>query len=257
MTHDEPPRTDEPGRIIAHRGASRAAPENTIAAFRAAAAQGARWIEFDVSLLGDGTPVVHHDATLDRCTNRAGPVARLSRNELGAIDAGSWFSPQFRREPLPTLEDALNAIEALDLCANLEMKAHDAAPGPLAAAIAEALARRDWASRRVVVSSFDHGELFALRERMAKIPIGVLYEAPSPDWRETLARLQAEALHLDWMELDGALLEAARADGRRVRVYTLNDPIAILPFRDRLASVITDHPPLFLEDAKWAGWAAG
>ena len=80
----------DPGRIVAHRGASRVAPENTLAAFREAAAQGARWIEFDVSLLGDGTPVIFHDPTLDRCTDATGPlgtgVATRAAGAGGGVD---------------------------------------------------------------------------------------------------------------------------------------------------------------------------
>ena len=79
------PDTSTPGRIVAHRGASRIAPENTLSAFRVAAQQGARWLEFDVSLLGDNTPVLHHDATLDRCTDSAGPLDRLTASDLAAI----------------------------------------------------------------------------------------------------------------------------------------------------------------------------
>lgn len=249
------PRPDAFARVIAHRGASGSAPENTLAAFRLAAELGARAIEFDVSLLGDGTAVVCHDGTLDRCTNRAGPLAAIGLRDLPGIDAGGWFGAGFAREALPTLEAVLDLIEALGLQANLEMKAHDAAPGPLAAAVAAALARRDWAARRITVSSFDHGELAALRRLAPRCPLAVLYEAPAPDWREFLAALDAEAIHLDYTALDAAVLDAARRDGRAVRVYTVNDPSAVLGLRDAgLDGLFTDHPSRFLSDPGWAAW---
>ena len=72
------PNVADPGRIMAHRGASLAKPENTLGAIRTAAAQGAWWIEFDVSLLGDGTPILHHDSTLDRCTDKSGALRSAS-----------------------------------------------------------------------------------------------------------------------------------------------------------------------------------
>ena len=144
MPHGPLPRpdTDTPGRIVAHRGASRAAPENTLAAFRLASRQGARWLEFDVSLLGDGTPVLHHDKTLDRCTNGTGALDRLTAADLAGIDAGSWFGAQFTGEPLATLEQALDLIGELDLSANLEMKPHGAPPEPIARTVATALGTR-------------------------------------------------------------------------------------------------------------------
>lgn len=258
MRQTEFPDTDAPGRIIAHRGASRVAPENTLGAFRAAARQGAGWIEFDVSLLGDGTPVLHHDATLDRCTDRSGPLAELRAADLAGIDAGGWFGPAFAGEPLATLDAALELIGALGLSANLEMKPHGAPPGPVAEAVAAELGRRSWSAARILVSSFEPGALAALRRLMPGQPLAALYEAPPDDWPEVLAGLGAASLHVWHEALDPALLARARAEGVRLRVYTVNDPARLAPFREAgLAGVITDHPPLFLVDPDWAAWAAG
>ena len=83
------------GRIIAHRGASQVAPENTLAAFRKALEQGVDWVEFDVSLLGDDTPVIHHDETLDRCTDATGTLREIGQNHLATIRAGKLQGPAF------------------------------------------------------------------------------------------------------------------------------------------------------------------
>ena len=250
------PDTTTPGRIVAHRGASRIAPENTLTAFRLAAAQGARWLEFDVSLLGDGTPVIHHDATVDRCTDGHGPLAALGARDLAGLDAGSWFGPGFAGEPLPTLDQALDLFEELDLSANLEMKPHDADPGPMARAVAAALSVRRWTRSRILVSSFDLGALAALRRLMPDQPIAVLYEDPPADWPERLAALSASSLHIWYEYLDADLAARARSEGIHLRVYTINQPDLMLPFRDTgLTGVITDHPPLFLGDPEWAAWA--
>ncbi|MBK0400775.1 hypothetical protein H0I76_16365 [Limibaculum sp. M0105] len=254
------PRPARFARVIAHRGASGAAPENTLAAFRLAASQGARAVEFDVSLLGDGTAVIFHDETLDRCTNRTGALSAIGRHNLANIDAGSWFSPEFAGEPLPTLDAALELIGALGLSANLEMKAHGAAPGPLARAVVDALDRHAWTRQRLTVSSFDHDELQELRGLSADVPVAVLYEEPTRDWRGFLADLDAEAIHLHHTALDGALIHAAGDDGRSVRVYTVNDPAMVSAFRDAgLEGLFTDHPPRFLSQRDWASWdrAAG
>lgn len=254
------PMTEDPGRVIAHRGASRVAPENTLSAFRAAHAQGARWIEFDVSPLGDGTLVVFHDATLDRCTGARGPLTGIGRADLGRIRAGALFGPAFADEPLPTLEAVLDAIEALGLHANLELKAQRERPGrrigDLAEAVAPLLAARPWAAARIVVSSFDEDELAAFRALAPEAPVALLAEEPPRDWRARLAALGAEGLHLDFRHVRESLLVEARSFGYRVRVYTINDPGPMAPFRERgLTGVITDHPPLFLDDPAWAAWA--
>lgn len=88
--------------VIAHRGLNHRAPENTLAAFRLAAESGCRWIETDVDVMGDGTPIIIHDTRLDRTTNRSGYFYDLQSSDL-PIDAGSWFSSEYVGEPVPTL----------------------------------------------------------------------------------------------------------------------------------------------------------
>jgi len=260
MLHAPPPRpdTDTPGRVIAHRGASRTAPENTLAAFRLASRLGASWLEFDVSLLGDGTPVLHHDATLDRCTDATGPLGRLVAADLAGIDAGGWFGAQYTGEPLATLAQALDLIGELGLSANLEMKPHNAAPEPIARAVAEALGSRPWARARILVSSYRPGALETLRRLMPDQPLAVLYKDPPAGWPEVLAALGACSLHIRHQYLTREILARARAHGVHVRVYTINEPARMAPFRAAgLTGVFTDHPPLFLDDPAWAAWADG
>ncbi|MEE8453216.1 MAG: glycerophosphodiester phosphodiesterase family protein [Limibaculum sp.] len=258
MLHAPLPRpdTDTPGRIVAHRGGSRAAPENTLVAFRLASRQGARWLEFDVSLLGDGTPVLHHDATLERCTDATGPLDRLTAADLAGIDAGGWFGAQYTGEPLATLAQALDLLGELGLSANLEMKLHNAAPEPIARAVAEALGRHPWARARILVSSYSLGALEALRGLMPDQPLAVLYKDPPAGWPEALAALGACSLHIRHQYLTRDILAQARAHDFHVRVYTVNEPPRMEPFRAAgLTGVFTDHPPLFLDDPAWAAWA--
>ncbi len=96
--------------VIAHRGFSAVAPENTLAAFDAAVQAGADAIEFDVHAAGDGTPVVFHDAMLSRTTNGVGPIRRRTLEQLKKLDAGSWFAPEFAGERIPSLREALGHI---------------------------------------------------------------------------------------------------------------------------------------------------
>lgn len=255
--NSEFPRVSDPGRIIAHRGSSQEAPENTLAAIRLAAEQGAHWIEFDVSLLGDGTAVVHHDASLDRCTNGVGPLTGKTAADLKDIDAGSWKSPAFAGEPLPTLAQVLDLIEDIGLWANLELKPHDGRRGALANAVKVELDARPWSRERIVTSSFGLDELGAFREMCPEAPIAVLYVDPPSDWRRVLHGLRASSLHIAYAHIRQSLLIEAKTYGYDVRVYTINDPDIVAPFRDHgLTSVITDHPPLFLDREDWRTWAS-
>ena len=247
-------------RVIAHRGASLAAPENTLPAFAAARDAGAGAVEFDVSLLGDGTPVVVHDATLDRCSDAAGPLSGIGAGDLARIDAGAWFGPAFAGTRIPTLAEALDGLAALGLWANLELKPQGAPSGPMVAAVAAELGARPWTAERVVVSSFAAGALAALARARPAQPLAMLWDAPPAGWPAALADLGAGSMHVAAEHLDPALCAAARAEGVALRVYTVNDPTAIAGARGPdLAGVITDAPGRFLADPAWADWvdAAG
>ena len=143
--------------VIAHRGASGTAPENTLAAFRRAVACGADMVELDVQLTRDGEVVVVHDFTLDRTTDGTGAVGASSLAEIRRLDAGAWFAPAFLGEAVPTLGEVLGAI---GLPVNVELK-----PVGDQGLEAETLAvvRAAGALGRVVFSSFDPGALERLR----------------------------------------------------------------------------------------------
>lgn len=145
--------------IIAHRGHSAGAPENTRAAFAEAVRHGAVIIEADIRLTSDGALVVLHDATVDRTTSGSGPVAALDARAVAALDAGSWFAADFAGERVPVLADLFAfAVDAgVGLC--LEAKGETPAETWLvAAAVAAEIARR---GRLAVdyLSSFDHAAL--------------------------------------------------------------------------------------------------
>src|SRR6202051_2859373 len=107
---------------IAHRGAGKLAPENTLAAMRAGYALGYRMVEFDVKLSGDGVPFLLHDDTLDRTTSGHGRADALTWAELSKLDAGGWHSPAFAGEPLPMLEQVARWAIANDVACNIEIK---------------------------------------------------------------------------------------------------------------------------------------
>lgn len=110
--------------IIAHRGFSAEAPENTVAALLAGVDAGADAVEFDLHTAGDGTPVLLHDESLRRTTNGRGRVTDLSADELASLDAGRWFADDFAGEPVPTLEAALAAVADPAIRVYAELKGH-------------------------------------------------------------------------------------------------------------------------------------
>ncbi len=212
-------------RIIAHRGAKAAAPENTLAAMRRAHAEGASWVEFDVKLTHDGVPVVIHDETLERTTNGRGRVADLTLDQIRRFDAGRWFSPAFVGERVPTLSETLALLASLGMGFNLEIKP---CPGR-AVETAEAalkMVEAEWPADKPtpVISSFNRDSLKAARRVAPDLPRGYLAEALGRRWQEEVRSLACRTLHPGWRRLTRAQVKAAKAAGWPVLVWTVNEP---------------------------------
>jgi glycerophosphoryl diester phosphodiesterase len=161
--------------VGAHRGSSNSAPENTMAAFRLAAAEGADLIELDVRFTRDMHPVVHHDRTLRRTTNGRGRIWQHDLASLRILDAGGWFHPRFSGERIPTLFDVLEWLPP-HVGLNIELKT-DGDPRPLEGRLRTLLKVVDGriGTRAIFVSSFDHRALRRLQQISPAVPLGVLY----------------------------------------------------------------------------------
>ncbi len=202
--------------VWAHRGASAIAPENTLAAFRAAEAAGAPGLELDVQLSRDGVPVVLHDRILDRTSDGCGLVDKLPLTELKTLDAGSWFDPAFAGEKIPTLEEVL-AWGGRRLRFNIEIK--DSAAGQ---AVLD-LSRR-YAEAAIVVSSFDHELLRGIRIRAPKLPLAFLWEMG--DWQAAVtaaAACSAESFNPRYSALSAEMVAACHQRGLAVYPWTVDD----------------------------------
>ncbi len=235
-------------QVQAHRGASLVAPENTIAAFRAARERGASWVELDVALLGDGTPVVIHDVTLDRTSSAKGSLADITAADLGGIDAGAWFGASFRGESLPTLAQTLEALGELGLNVNVEIKQHEhhRSLEQLTETVHAHLQDRH-PHTRVMISSFDAQCLAGMHRLDPSYELAMLWGEVPTDWRDVLKAIPAKSVHLHYRSLSYRFLDETGKDGIRVRVWTCNDPALLVPFwGEGLAGVITDDPRLFL-----------
>ncbi|MDY0055001.1 MAG: glycerophosphodiester phosphodiesterase [Methyloversatilis sp.] len=209
---------------IAHRGGGAAAPENTLAAIRTGAAAGFRMVEFDVMLSRDGVPLLIHDETLERTTDGHGRVCEHDFAALQRLDAGGWHSPAFAGERLPSLEQALDLLRALDLDANIEIKPARGFEQVTGEAAARLIAAR-WPSDRQppLLSSFDFSALDAARRVAPHLPRALLFEEVPDDWRAQMQAHDAMSIHCDHSRLSDERTRDIVSAGVPLRCYTVND----------------------------------
>lgn len=213
--------------VIAHRGDSAAAPENTLPAFRQALATGADLIELDYHHSRDGVPVVMHDATFDRTTDAGARWGRkdvridqTAAVDLQPLDAGAWFGPAFVGTRVPRLTEALDTIQSGSVTL-IERKAGDATT-------CARLLRERGLINHVVVQSFDWDFLRALHALVPEQALGALgpkgqSEPLNPAHAEAVAQLGAKAIV--WSEtISPEGIRAAHERGLKVWIYTIDDP---------------------------------
>jgi glycerophosphoryl diester phosphodiesterase len=212
-------------KVLAHRGASAYAPENTHAAFKRAIDLAADGIETDVRASKDGVLVLLHDERVDRTTNGTGRVADLTLAELRDLDAGAWFDPAFAGERIVTLSDFLDTYgRQLPIC--LEVKA----PGVEAALVAEVVGRDIVRSTQFTSFSFD--STVALRRLLPDAVVG--YLTPNFD-DDTIARCRAASLSQICPRADTVTSErvaAARLAGLGVRAWGVGTRELVAQVRD-------------------------
>lgn len=219
---------------IGHRGARGHAPENTLHALNTGIRLGADWLEFDVQLHPSGALLLLHDLTLERTTNGHGRLIDADVDTLRSLDAGDG-------QPLPTLEDALDLIDQR-AGVNIELKS----AGGTGAAVATVLRRyiaSGWPVERFLVSSFHLPELWEFKQAAPEIPVAPLLGGVPLDWAGCVQALAAAAISLSSEFVDPRLVADAKAHGRRVYVYTVNDPAEMRQLRELgIDGVFTDYP---------------
>jgi glycerophosphoryl diester phosphodiesterase len=238
-----PRRTDRP-LVLGHRGASATAPENTLAAFTQALAEGADGVELDVWRCATGEVVVIHDEETTRTCGERLRVPEAPLAALRRLDAGSWRGTRFRGERIPLLREVFEALPGAII--NVELKGrggrHD---GALAAAVARVVADAG-AAARVIVSSFDFALVRAFRVAEPQVATGLLF---APAWHRTLrvplatAWLRPSALHPDIRLCTPARLAGWRAGGRAVNVWTVDVPDEVARLtRAGVAGLVSNDP---------------
>jgi glycerophosphoryl diester phosphodiesterase len=240
--------------VIAHRGASAYAPENTLAAFRLAADQKADYVEIDITFTRDGHLVVLHDDTLERTTDiedvfpdrgrpdKAGsgeqrwPVEDFTLEEVRRLDAGSWFDERFADERIPTFEEAVDAITARTGLL-IELKSpdkHRAAGRAMEPLVADVLRARNLGGKAgtedhptIIVQSFDEGGVRELAKRLPDVPRVLLFSPPAaPRWtsptglKEVAGFATGLGPNKDILEQDPELVKRAHELGLFVFAWT-------------------------------------
>lgn len=232
--------------ILGHRGARGYAPENTMASFQTALDMGADGIELDVQMTKDGRVVVCHDHSLERTSNGTGWVIEHTRDELRELDFGSWFSPKFAGEKIPTLREVLQWAAPSRLIVNVEIK-----NGPVIYENIEekicALIRECRMVERVVVSSFYHPSLVRMKQLDPMIKTGLLYASrPTDPWLQ-LRVTDSDNIHPQWHYLDAGWLSGTRPHGACVYTWTVNEMREWEHIKQLgVDGIITDYPDRFV-----------
>ncbi len=210
---------------IAHRGAGKLAPENTLAAMRLGAQHGYRAFECDVKLAKDGVPFLLHDSTLERTSSGHGVAAHLDWRELSQLDAGSWHSRAYAGEAMPTFDAlatwCLRNGHALDI----EIKPSPGAEAETGRVVAtRAAARWQASATKPLLTSFKPDALAAARDAVPSLPRGLLLDTLRDGWLEEAQALGCAAVVTNHALMDATSYRRIVDAGMRAVVYTVNDP---------------------------------
>ncbi|MEY2802573.1 MAG: Glycerophosphoryl diester phosphodiesterase [Pseudomonadota bacterium] len=234
-------------RWIAHRGAGKLAPENTLAAFRLGASYGYRMFECDAKLSADGIPFLLHDATLERTTNGRGVAGGQSWQALSQLDAGGWHSRALAGEPLPTLEALARWCLANGHHLNIEIKPTPGQERETGDAVA-ALAQRLWQGQPVppLLTSFKPDALHGAKAAAPHLPRGLLLDTLWDGWLEKARALDCVAVVCHYALWNPEIVQRVHAAGMRCLSYTVNDEsVAHHLLALGTDGIITDRVDLF------------
>lgn len=237
-------------KIIAHRGYSAKYPENTLAAFHAAAQLPIFGVEFDVHLTKDGQIVVIHDEKINRTSNGSGFVKDMTLEQLRQYDYGAWFGEEFAGEVIPTLSEVLEVFKDTGHRINIELKmdvfAYD---GLEERVLQEAEAHR--MLNRIIISSFNHEAVQKVAQLAPEVENAALFSTMVLNVAAYQKQIPAKALHVSIpLTFRQAVFEAVQA-GSIVRVYTVNEvEYAELLLKRGVESIFTDEPEKMTEYLK-------
>lgn len=213
-----------PPNLIAHRGLSHLAPENTLAAFEAAAKLKLKWLEFDVMLTKDHHPIIIHDETLNRTTSGKGYVSETLWKQVQKFDAGAWFHKQFREERVPSLEEVLYCMKENNLHAVLEIKPTPGTDVMTTEKIIETI-ERHWKEglKKIIFASFSLASLIRVRSLLPKQAIGIAFHTWDQDCLELAKALECFSIHLNYKLLTPKRMKQLKQSNCQILAYTVNN----------------------------------
>ncbi len=235
--------------MIAHRGASYYAPENTMPAFELAFEMNADLIELDVTLSSDFVPVIFHDKNLNEKSNGKGAVISRDLEYLKSLDTGKWFSKKYKGTRISTLEEFLDWASG-KIALNIEIKKEVGilSPGRGAEEKIVQLVEKYRMSDHVLYSSFSYACLQKLKDIDKDLPVAVLYE-PSQSVNRTpvqiIRNLNASAFNCSWRELKKKWIHELQQENIPIMIYTVNRLSRMKNLISRgVNSIFTDRPDI-------------
>jgi glycerophosphoryl diester phosphodiesterase len=227
--------------VTAHRGASARAPENTMAAIRAAIADGADWVEIDVQETSDGVVVVHHDEDFMRAAGDARKIWAASWSDVARIPNGAWYGPEFEGERVTTLEEVLRvARDRIRVNIELKVYGHGQRLEERTIEIVETMGMED----QVALMSLHRPTVETLNRLRPDWRVGLLAAVSIGD----LSRVEADFLAVNARTATPGFIRRAQAAGKEVLVWTVNHPAQMAAVVSAGADgIITDEPGLALQ----------
>ena len=233
-------------KIIAHRGASAYAPENTVTAIQSAADMGIDWVELDVKLTADDVPIILHDDNLLRTTGHEGLVKDTPYSIIKELDAGSWFGDSFVGEKIPTLEDALECIVENNMGLNLEIKSCEGREVETAQIVLDYMTRLWDDHDKIIISSFSEVSLETAADMLnGDWAIGYLMNEAPENWKDMAKHLGAKTININGNrdDLTREFIEDIIDDGYGILAYTINNPMRAKELLSwGVDGVFTDEP---------------
>ena len=232
-------------KITAHRGASREAPENTLAAFQRAIDDMADYIELDVQMTSDGYIVVMHDASAYRTTGVAKNITDMTYEEVKKLDAGYWFSEKYRGERVPSFEEVLKLVKSSPVSIKLNVEIKSSADSNIAAGKVIELIKKYSMEQNCVITSFDYDALLAVKSMDEDIQTGYILSVAYGRFYENT--------NVDFFSVNASFLTKRTVDaihntGKQVYAWTANNDTSIKNLANKgIDNIITDEPVMARE----------
>lgn len=232
-------------RIIAHKGASGYAPENTLEAIYTASDMGAEWVHLDVRLTKDDVPVIFCDEDLSRTTNGSGALAGKTWDDLAQLEAGSWFGDSFSGTQIPSLEQALEAVIDLDIGLNIDLKPENGQEAHMTEAALDIVSQL-WDSKNFLVSSSNPACIDTAIDIAPDYKRSWVLEQYWPEnWEELATHLELTfiSVHANYIKRED--IEKIIDFGLPVMAYTVNQPDLVRQLQGwGMDGFFTDYPDI-------------